>query len=95
VIEQAIDNRDELRTSLNAKHPGDAGYSSYSIIVAMATHAVVHREFHTDNALARRQVGLLPSLNQKVIDTHLATLFSKAFALSLPHLLQHHPAGFW
>lgn len=95
VIEQAIDNRDEPRISLNAKHPGDEGYSSYSIIGDMATHALIHREFYADNALTRRQVGLLPSINQKVIDTHLATLFSKAFALSLPHLLQRHPAGFW
>lgn len=95
VIEQALDNRDQPHITLNAKYPGDVGYSSYSIIGEMATHAVVHREFYADNALLRRQVGLLPSINQKVIDTHLATLFSKAFALSLPHLLQRHPAGFW
>lgn len=95
VIELAIDNRDEPRISLNARHPGEADYSGYSIIGDMATHSVIHREFYADNALTRRQVGLLPSINQKVIDTHLATLFSKAFALSLPHLLQRHPAGFW
>lgn len=95
VVELAIDSRHEPRISLNAKHPGDTDYSSYSIIGDMATHSVIHREFYADNALTRRQVGLLPSINQKVIDTHLATLFSKAFALSLPHLLQRHPAGFW
>lgn len=95
MVELAIANQDEPRISLNAKYPGDTRYSSYSIIGDMATHSVIHREFYADNALTRRQVGLLPSINQKVIDTHLATLFSKAFALSLPHLLQRHPAGFW
>lgn len=95
VIELAVENGDEPRISLNAKHPGDAGYSSYSIIGDMATHAVIHREFYADSALTRRQAGLLPSINQKVIDTHLVTLFNKAFALSLPHLLDRHPAGFW
>lgn len=94
LVELTLEN-DEPRISLRAKHPGDAGYSSYSIIGDMATHAVIHLEFYADSDLTRRQAGLLPSVNQKVIDTHLATLFNKAFALSLPHLLNRHPAGFW
>lgn len=95
MVELLIENNDEPRIILNAKHPGDTGYSSYSITGDMATHAVIHREFYADGALTRRQAGLLPSINQKVIDTHLATLFNKAFALSLPHLLNRHPVGFW
>ncbi len=94
LVELTVEN-DEPRISLQAKHPGDTAYSSYSIIGDMATHAVIHREFYADGVLTRRQAGLLPSVNQKVIDTHLATLFNKAFALSLPHLLNRHPAGFW
>jgi hypothetical protein len=95
VVEFAVENQQEPRICLNAKHPDDERYSSYSIIADVAAQAVIHREFYADTALTRRQAGLVPSINQKVIDTYLATLFNKAFALSLPHLLKRHPAGFW
>lgn len=94
-VEVAIEDHRSPRISLRAKHPEDQTSSAYSIIGDVAKHGIVHQEFYADTAVTQRQAALLPSINEKVIDTHLATFFSKAFAMPLPPALNRHPSGFW
>lgn len=83
------------RLVLTAQHPDDGLASSYSIIGDLENRSIVHEEVYAEPPATNRQNALLPSINEKVIDTRLATFFNKAFALSLPHILDRHPAGFW
>nr|WP_298147138.1 hypothetical protein [uncultured Pseudomonas sp.] len=80
---------------LSVRHPGDEASSYYRIVGDIARRGVIHQEFYADSGINRTQTAQLSSINQKVIDTHLAALLSGAFALSLARLRRRNPAGFW
>lgn len=94
-LELQLEHEQAPRLGLNVRHPGDETCSYYRIVGDLPRRGVIHQEFYADSGVSRNQAAQLSSVNQKVIDTHLAALFSGAFALSLAHLRKRNPAGFW
>lgn len=86
---------DNQRSQLQLTLLDSQGASNiYRINGDLLSQHIVLEQLYADGSSHRQEVTLA-GLNETVIDTELATFFSKAVGLKLDYLAERHPAGFW